>query len=96
MICFQYENCMKKFFKHHNTEVLMYLAAAYYKYGKMRECKMTLLKARHVSPADTLILYNIALVQQKLATSILKDEKSNLKMVLGAVQDLELAHRLGF
>ena len=21
----QYENCMKKFFKHHNTEVLMYV-----------------------------------------------------------------------
>lgn len=92
-ICFQYENCMKKFFKHHNTDVLMYLARAYFKCGKLRECKQTLLKARHVSPADTVALYNIALVQQRLATSILKDEKSNLKMVLEAVEDLEMALR---
>ena len=71
----------------------MYLARAYYKCNKLRECKQTLLKARHVSPADTVILYNIALVQQKLATSILKDEKSNLKTVLEAVEGLQLAQR---
>ena len=69
----------------------MYLARAYYKAGKLRECKQTLLRARHVAPNDTVLLYNISLVQQKLATSILRDEKSNLKMVLGAVSDLELA-----
>ncbi|WAR02104.1 CTR9-like protein [Mya arenaria] len=88
-----YENCLKKFFKYHNTEVMVYLARAYYKCGKLRECKNILLKARHVSPSDTVLLYNIALVQQKLATSILKDEKSSLKTVLSAVRDLELAHR---
>lgn len=88
-----YENCLKKFFKHHNVEVMVYLARAYYKCGKLEECKNTLLKARHVSPNDTVLLYNIALVQQKLATVILKDEKSNLKKVLIAVRDLELAHR---
>ena len=44
-----------------------------------------------MNPQDTLVLYNLALVQQKLATQILKDEKSNLKTVLGAVRDLELA-----
>ena len=91
-IC-QYENCMKKFFKHHSTDVLMYVARAYYKCSRLRECKQTLLKARHVSPADTVILYNIALVQQKLATSILKDEKSNLKTVLEAVEGLQMAQR---
>ncbi|CAH1786982.1 unnamed protein product [Owenia fusiformis] len=88
-----YENCLKKFFKFHNTEVMMYLARAYYKCGKLKECKQTLMKARHVSPADTVLLYNFSLVMQKLATSILKDEKSNLKTVLSAVHDLELAHR---
>ena len=46
-----------------------------------------------MAPHDTVLLYNIALVQQKLATSVLKDEKSNLKTVLTAVRDLELAHR---
>jgi len=71
----------------------MYLARAYYKCGKLRECKQTLVKARHISPDDTVLLYNVSLVQQKLATAILKDEKSNLKAVLSAVQDLQLAQR---
>ena len=71
----------------------MYLARAYYKCGKLRECKNTLLRARHVLPSDTTIHYNVALILQKLATSILKDEKSNLRTVLSAVRDLELAHR---
>ncbi|CAI9740736.1 polymerase-associated CTR9 homolog [Octopus vulgaris] len=88
-----YENCLRKFFKYHNTEVLLYLARAYFKCSKLKECKQLLLKARHVSPSDTVLLYNIALVQQKLAMSILKDEKSNLKAVLSAVEDLKLAHR---
>ncbi|KAK7475279.1 hypothetical protein BaRGS_00033510 [Batillaria attramentaria] len=84
-----YENALKKFFKNHNVEVMVYLARAYYKCGKLQDCKTTLLKARHVAPHDTVLLYNIALVQQKLATSTLKDEKSNLKTVLTAVRDLE-------
>ena len=45
MLCFiQYENCLRKFFKYHNVDVMMYLARAYYKCGKLRECKNTLLK----------------------------------------------------
>ncbi|KAG1676690.1 RNA polymerase-associated protein CTR9 [Nymphon striatum] len=88
-----YENCLKKFYHYHNVDVLMYLARAYYKAGKLRDCKNTLLKARRVAPHDTVLLYNIALVLQKLATQILKDEKSDLKTVLGAVHELGLAHR---
>ena len=38
-------------------------------------------------------MYNLALVQQKLATQTLKDEKSNLKTVMTAVKDLELAQK---
>nr|XP_042900855.1 RNA polymerase-associated protein CTR9 homolog isoform X3 [Parasteatoda tepidariorum] len=88
-----YENCLKKFFKHYNVEILMYLARAHYRCGKLAECKQILLKARRVAPHDTVILYNIALVLQKLATQTLKDEKSNLKTVLSAVHELDLAQR---
>ncbi|MBN3302145.1 CTR9 protein, partial [Amia calva] len=70
-----YENCLKKFYKHQNTEVLLYLARALFKCGKLQECKQTLLKVK------------------RLATLVLKDEKSNLKAVLSAVKELELAHR---
>lgn len=84
---------MKKFFKYHNVDIQLYLARAYFKCGKLRECKQTLQKARHVHPSDTLLTYNLALAQQRLATSVLRDEKSNLKAVFRAVQDLELARR---
>ncbi|KAJ9588645.1 hypothetical protein L9F63_018058, partial [Diploptera punctata] len=83
-----YENCLRKFYKHHHVEVLQYLARAYFKAGKLKEAKMTLLKARRVAPQDTVLLYNIALVLQRLATQILKDEKSTLETVLQAVHEL--------
>ncbi|XP_018323793.1 RNA polymerase-associated protein CTR9 homolog [Agrilus planipennis] len=86
-----YENCLKKFFKYHNVEVLQYLSRAYFKAGKLKEAKMVLLKARRVAPQDTVILFNIALVLQRLATHILKDEKSTLTVVLQAVHELGLS-----
>lgn len=52
---------------------------------------MVLLKARRVAPQDTVLLFNIALVLQRLATQILKDEKSTLQTVLQAVHELGLS-----
>lgn len=40
----QYENCLKKFYKYQNTEVLLYLARALFKCGKLQDCKQMLLK----------------------------------------------------
>lgn len=88
-----YENCLKKFFKHPNVEVLQYLARAYYKAGKLKEAKMTLLRARRVAPHDTVILYNIALILQRLANQLLRDEKSTLTEVLQAVHELGISHK---
>ncbi|XP_046852275.1 RNA polymerase-associated protein CTR9 homolog isoform X2 [Xenia sp. Carnegie-2017] len=88
-----YENCLKKFYRHHNVEVLSYLARAYYLSGKLHQCRHVLIKARHIAPNDTVLLFNASLVQQKLATVILKAEKSSLKVVLSAVGELENAQR---
>jgi RNA polymerase-associated protein CTR9 len=88
-----YENCMKKFYKHHNVEVMQYLARAYFRAGKLNEAKTVLLKARRVAPQDSVLLFNIALVLQRLAMQILKDEKSVLTEVLQAVHELGLAHK---
>ena len=54
---------------------------------------MTLLKARRVAPHDTVLLYNIALILQQLASQILRDEKSTLNDVLQAVHELGLSHK---
>merc|ERR1719376_784468 len=88
-----YENCLKKFYKPPNVEVLQYLARAYFRAGKLREAKMTLLRARRVAPHDTVILYNIALILQKLASQLLRDKKSTLTEVLQAVHELGISHK---
>ncbi|KOX73587.1 RNA polymerase-associated protein CTR9 like protein, partial [Melipona quadrifasciata] len=88
-----YENCLRKFYKYHHVEVLQYLGRAYFKAGKLKEAKLTLLKARRVAPQDTVLLYNFALILQRLATQILKDEKSTLTTVLQAVHELGLSHK---
>lgn len=88
-----YENCLKKFYKHFNVEILLYLARAYYKAGKYNDAKLTLLKARRVAPQETIVIFNIALVLQRLAMQTLKDDKSVLGVVLQAVNDLTLAHK---
>jgi len=88
-----YENALKKFYKAPNVEVLQYLSRAYYKAGKLREAKSALLRARRVAPQDTVILFNIALVLQKLAAQLLRDEKSTLEEVLQAVHELGISHK---
>lgn len=88
-----YENCLKKFFKAPSVEVLLYLARAYAKDGKLKEAKNVLLKARRIAPHDTVILYNIALILQNLASHLLRNEKSTLEEVLQAVHELGLSHR---
>ncbi|PAA71304.1 hypothetical protein BOX15_Mlig004403g1, partial [Macrostomum lignano] len=88
-----YENCMKKFHRHNNLELLQYLARAYFKSGQLRQCRTVLLRARHAHPADHTVIYNLALVQQRLASVTLQDEKSSYAQVQTAVEDLKLAQR---
>lgn len=66
-----------------------------WRFDRLTPLNLSLLhpQARHVAPSDTVLMFNVALVLQRLATSVLKDEKSNLKEVLNAVKELELAHR---
>lgn len=51
-----YENCMRKFYKYHNVEVMQYLARAYVRAGKLKEAKLVLIKAKHISPNDTVCI----------------------------------------
>lgn len=99
-----YENCLKKFHKNSNTDILMYIARAHYRCAyaandasimlvKLRECKKIILKARRVAPYDPVILFNLALVLEKLAMKVMQDEKSVLSTVLSAVHELGLAKK---
>lgn len=65
-----YENCAKKFYKHTHVDLLIYLIRALAKANRLAECKNMLLKLRHVAPEDTMCMYNLALVQQKLSKQV--------------------------
>ena len=68
-----YENCLKKFFKYPNVEVLQYLARAYFRAGKLAEAKATLIKIRHVAPNDTVPYVsraNLSLELQKTPSNL--------------------------
>eukprot|EP00117_Sycon_ciliatum_P023928 scpid24561/ scgid20224/ RNA polymerase-associated protein CTR9 homolog; SH2 domain-binding protein 1; Tetratricopeptide repeat-containing, SH2-binding phosphoprotein of 150 kDa len=88
-----YENCQKKFYRGKNVEVMLYIARAYFKAGRLDDCKRYLVKARHISPHDTVLLFNEALVMQRLASSVLRSEKSTLRTVLKSIAELEMSQQ---
>ncbi|XP_017492305.1 PREDICTED: RNA polymerase-associated protein CTR9 homolog, partial [Rhagoletis zephyria] len=88
-----YENCHRRFYPAPNTEILMYIARAYYRWGRMRQCKTVLLRIRHVTPNDATVIFNLALVLQRIAASVLEEPKCPLRTILSAVHELNLAHR---
>lgn len=47
------ENCLKEFYLHNYGEFMQYLARVYFHAGKLEEAKTMLLKARRVTPQDT-------------------------------------------
>lgn len=88
-----YTNCLNRFYKGNNTEIMLFIAQANFKNGDLSKCKFILMRARHLSPGDNVILFNLAFVMEKLAISILKQVRSPLKNVLDAVRELELAQK---
>ncbi|VDM39381.1 unnamed protein product [Toxocara canis] len=89
-----YDNCMRKFRRYNDVSLMQYMARAYYKAGKLDECRHMLEKAMCEAPDNLMVKFNYAFVLQKLATETLRDEKSSLHMVNGAVDDLKTAESM--
>jgi len=75
------------------VELLLYLGRAFVKAQKLEDALKVLIRARHADPTQSLVLFNLSIVMQKLATQTLKDEKANLAAVLKAVAGLQLAKK---
>uniref|UniRef100_UPI00358F373B RNA polymerase-associated protein CTR9 homolog n=1 Tax=Myxine glutinosa TaxID=7769 RepID=UPI00358F373B len=88
-----YETCLKRFFRYHNPDVMLYLARAYVELGRLSEARLTLIKALHAAPDESIILYNLALVLQNIARCALGDKRTSLPDLLRAVSELKLAQR---
>ncbi|OAF71724.1 RNA polymerase-associated protein CTR9 [Intoshia linei] len=89
-----YENCLAKFYKYPNIEILMYLARSYMRLNRLKDCLTVLKKARHIQPTSTMIIYNQALVLQRMARNYMEDERSKLIQVEEAILNLNLAMKI--
>ncbi|TKR78211.1 hypothetical protein L596_019056 [Steinernema carpocapsae] len=89
-----YCNCMSKFGRQNDLQLLSYLARAYFKADKLQECRECLEKALSEAPDNLQVTFNLANVLQKLSTQVLQDEKSTFDAVCGAVDDLKTAEQM--
>jgi RNA polymerase-associated protein CTR9 len=90
-----YQNCLKKFYYNCDSQVLLYMARAYYDWDHLQECKRTLLRALHLKPTDARLRFDVALAMQEFAFRTLnRQSKAVTKKfaeVVAAVDALRLA-----
>ncbi|KAH9640676.1 hypothetical protein HF086_010554 [Spodoptera exigua] len=86
-------NCVRKFRMHHDVEWLTWVARAQTLAGRAGAARASLLRARRVAPHDAALAYNTALTLRRRAAGVLKDERSDLRVVLRAVHELHVAQR---
>lgn len=78
---------------HHDVEWLTWVARAQTLAGRAGAARASLLRARRVAPHDAALQYNTALTLRRRAAAVLKDERSDLRVVLRAVHELHVSHR---
>lgn len=94
MLCStQYENCIRKFRMHYDVEWLTWVARAHTLAGRATAARGALLRARRVAPHDAAAACNAARALRRRAALVLKDERSDLPLVLRAVHELSVSHR---
>ncbi|KAF0991486.1 hypothetical protein HZS_6784 [Henneguya salminicola] len=89
-----YESCYDKFCSRlPNTEILIYLARAYFKAQQLIKAKKVLIKLLFYSPRDILALFNLSIILEKNASNMLKNDRAALFDVEAAISQLEVAQR---
>ncbi|KAI1716094.1 tetratricopeptide repeat domain-containing protein [Ditylenchus destructor] len=86
-----YKNCMAKFNRHNDVNLMMYIARAYWKAGKYAESRAYVENAIIEAPENLLYKFNHAVILQRMATDCLKDDKSTLAQVTKAMDDLKIS-----
>jgi len=88
-----YQNCLKKFYFNKDTNIMLFLARAFFESQRFEECKSTLQKALHLSPHSKSLWFNLALTQEQYATGILRKDKKqqSLYEIRKAVNELKQA-----
>lgn len=78
---------------HYDVEWLTWVGRAHTLAGRASAARGALLRARRVAPHDPALAYNTALTLRRRAALVLKDERSDLPLVLRAVHELSVSHK---
>ncbi|CAI5460620.1 unnamed protein product, partial [Closterium sp. Yama58-4] len=70
------------------------MARAQYDADQLAQCRRSLLLAVHVAPNNAALRFNVAVALQKMAVTVLKQEKRTAEQVRKVVSDLKTALRL--
>ncbi|CAI5515035.1 unnamed protein product [Closterium sp. Naga37s-1] len=99
-----YEKTLKRFFasgavgasgaEGFHLRTLSYMARAQYDADQLAQCRRSLLLAVHVAPNNAALRFNVAMALQKMAVTVLKQEKRTAEQVRKVVSDLKTALRL--
>ncbi|CAI5941552.1 unnamed protein product [Closterium sp. NIES-65] len=99
-----YEKTLKRFFasgavgasgaEGFHLRTLSYMARAQYDADQLAQCRRSLLLAVHVAPNNAALRFNVAVALQKMAVTVLKQEKRTAEQVRKVVSDLKTALRL--
>ncbi|CAI7739932.1 unnamed protein product [Closterium sp. NIES-54] len=99
-----YEKTLKRFFasgavgasgaEGFHLRTLSYMARAQYDADQLAQCRRSLLLAVHVAPNNAALRFNVAVALQKMAVTVLKQDKRTAEQVRKVVSDLKTALRL--
>ncbi|XP_017077383.2 RNA polymerase-associated protein CTR9 homolog [Drosophila eugracilis] len=89
-----YKQCLKEFLPENSVDVMHYLARALYGEGKTNEAKLWLLKARHLTPQDPFVVYNLALAIKEDAKRVLALPRPELNDLIKADLELKVAAKI--
>ncbi|GAM24860.1 hypothetical protein SAMD00019534_080350 [Acytostelium subglobosum LB1] len=90
-----YDGCLKKSNNAKEMELMyLYLAKAYFEAQRYPECKQTLKKALHISPANMALQYNFALAIEKCSQTVIQSTRKTLYEYSTVQKELDHARQV--
>ncbi|CAA3021314.1 CTR9 homolog [Olea europaea subsp. europaea] len=89
-----YQNCLQRFYYNTESELLLYIARTHYEAEQWKDCKMSLLRAIHLSPSNYTFRFNVGVAVQKFSSSTLQKTKKSVDEVQATITELKNAVRL--
>ncbi|XP_017096449.2 RNA polymerase-associated protein CTR9 homolog [Drosophila bipectinata] len=87
-----YKQCLEECLSPNCVEIIVPLAKSLYMDGKTREAKIWLLKARHLSPEDPVVMFNLGLAIKKDSERIFQAPRPEIAELVRAELELKVSY----